>query len=71
MLKIEIEELKDKKKEMFLQIEGARVKICALEKDVTNHAKKNNDLKAEIRGLRNREDEPTIDMIRGKVPRLV
>ena len=56
---------------MFLQIEGARVKICALEKDVTNHAKKNNDLKAEIKGLRNRDDEPTIDMIRGKVPRLV
>ena len=53
------------------QIERAKDKIYQLEKDLANYAKRNNDLKAELRGLRNREEEPTVDMIRGKAPRFV
>ena len=53
------------------QIERAKAKIYQLEKDLANYAKKNNDLKAELRGLRNREEEPTVDMICGKAPRFV
>jgi cell division protein FtsB len=70
-------ELKTKELDLFhvnfeksKQLDSAMSKICELEKDVANYARKNNDLKAEIRSLRNRE-EPTTDLIHRRPPRLV
>lgn len=53
------------------QIETGNGKIYELKNELANYERKNNDLKAEIRGLRNRDEEPTVDMIRGELPRLV
>jgi chromosome segregation ATPase len=70
-------ELKTKELDLFhvnfeksKQLDSAMSKICELEKDVANYARKNDDLKAEIRSLRNRE-EPTTDLIHRRPPRLV
>ena len=70
-------ELKTKELDLFhvnfeksKQLDSAMSKICELEKDIANYARKNNDLKAQIRSLRNRE-EPTTDLIHRRPPRLV
>ncbi|XP_028410863.1 centromere-associated protein E-like [Dendronephthya gigantea] len=66
-------ELKTKEMDLFhvnfentKQMDSAKRKIRELEKDVSDYARKNNELKAEIRGLRNRDEEPTIDVMRSK-----
>ena len=53
------------------QIDSAKSKIRALEKDCANYAKKNNELKTEIRKLRTHDDEPTTEIMNSRQPRLV
>lgn len=71
-------ELKTKEMDLFhvnfentKQMDSAKRKIRELEKDISDYARKNNELKAKIRGLRNRDEEPTIDIMRSKPKRLV
>lgn len=71
------DELKAKELDLFhvdfektKQLDTAKYRIQDLEKDVANYVRRNNDLKAEIRNLRNRE-EPTIDVGREMSARLV
>ena len=79
-LKEELTKTKDKLKtkeldlyhvdyEKTKQLDKAKRKISELEKDVASYARKNNDLKAEIRSLKNRDEEPTINIIRGEQSR--
>ena len=71
-------ELKTKELDLFnvdfektKELDRAGRKIRELENDVANYARRNSDLKAEIRGLRNHDEESTINIIRGEPLRLV
>jgi chromosome segregation ATPase len=53
------------------QLDAAKQNINALEKEVASYARRNTDLKAEIRSLKNHDEDQTITLMRGEEPRLV